>query len=436
MPTASAAKVPIATLTFEEGPPTRLRFAFASGDKIPDVFFHDPRLIQQTWQRAGHYLQLLVRDSPERPRSARELLQPLSAMFSKGTILGQRLAANDAQHYAKVRKAFQRSWPSWANPSPDEIPVVQLVAHDTSFPVELLPVFSNEEIHHLDNDGELATAMQRFLGFTAVIRRVAPGVSSMPDILHNKQKLPIQFLRYLDPERGLRRRRTWSGFEQEQEFMASLGEVLMVDGPWPMSPVTAKQVQQRVVAALFDPSCRLGTAAGPPAELVHFACHCETEDRIDDDYELGLSDEQGRRSDEQDQRLSITLGEIQTGYDRLVDAARQPGPRAPVMLNACGTSTVNPWSGLSFQRWFIQNKHRAFIGTQAAIPDDVAADFAERFYRFLLGGYTFGEAIVLARRQLLADTKSLLGFLYVLFGNDLLKVEVKHPQLLPASPVA
>src|SRR5262249_14261418 len=155
----------------------------------------------------------------------------------------------------------------------------------------------------------------------------------------------------------------------------------------------------------------------------------EMEDRFDDEYELILSDEKG-------QRLSVTLGQIRVGYDKLVDSAGQPGPRAPVILNACGTSTVNPWSGLSFQRWFIQNKHRAFIGTQAAIPDHVAADFAERFYRFLLGGYTFGEAIVLARRQLLADTKSLLGFLYVLFGNDLLEVEVKHPQLLPAWPVA
>lgn len=350
-------------------------------------------------------------------------------MFNAGTLLGIRLAGGSADRYAEVREAFRRSWPSWANPSRDEIPIVQLVAHDTSFPVELLPVFSNEEIRHLNNDCELATATQRFLGFTAVIRRVAPGVSSEPDLLRNKQKLPIQFLRYLEPRRGPRRKRTWTGFEQEQEFMASLDEVLVVDGPWPMSPVTARQVQQRVVAALFDPTCRLGTTAGPPAELAHFTCHCETEDRIDDEYELILSDEQG-------QRLPITLGEIQTGYDGLVNLARQSGSRAPVMLNACGTSTVNPWSGLSFQRWFIQNKHRAFIGTQGAIPDDVAANFAERFYRFLLGGYTFGEAIVLARRQLLADTKSLLGFLYVLFGNDLLEVEVKHPQLLPTSPVA
>jgi hypothetical protein len=429
MAPTSAAKEPIATLTFEEDPPTRLKFAFASGDEVPDVFFREPRRIQQAWQRAGHYLQQLVSVSPERPRSAQELRQPLEIMFNAGTLLGQRLAGDDAQRYAEVREAFRRSWPTWENPSRDQIPVVQLVAHDTSFPVELLPVFSNEEIRHLDNDGDLATAAQRFLGFTAVVRRVAPGVSSTPDLLRNKQKLPIQFLRYLEPGRGLRRRRTWSGFEQEQEFMASLGEVLIVDGPWPTSPVTAKQVQQRLVAALFDPSYRLGTTAGPPAELAHFACHCDTEDRIDDEYELILSDEQGHR-------LPVTLGEIQTGYDKLVDPASQPGPRAPVMLNACGTSTVNPWSGLSFQRWFIQNKHRAFIGTQAAIPDDVAADFAERFYRFLLGGYTFGESIVLARRQLLADTRSLLGFLYILFGNDLLEVEVKHPGLLPASPVA
>jgi hypothetical protein len=429
MSTASAAKVPIATLTFEEGPPTRLRFAFASGDEIPDVVFHKREDIEQAWQRAGTHLQLLIANSPERPRSAQELLPPLSKMFHDGTTLGIRLAGGTVDRYAEVREAFRRSWPSWADLSQDEIPVVQLIGHDTSFPVELLPVFSNEEIDHLNNDDELATATRRFLGFTAIIRRVAPGVNSEPDFLRNKQKLPIQFFRYLEPRRGLRWKRTWTGFEQEQEFMASLDEVLMVDGPWPMSPVTARQVRQRVAAALFDPSCRLGTTAGPPAELAHFTCHCETEGRTDVEYELILSDEQG-------QSLTITLGDIQVGYAGLVNLARQSESRAPVMLNACGTSTVNPWSGLSFQRWFIQNKHRAFIGTQGAIPDDVAADFAERFYRFLLGGYTFGESIVLARRQLLADTRSLLGFLYVLFGNDLLEVEVKHPQLLPTSQVA
>jgi len=429
MDPTSGAKKPIATLTFEEGPPLRLKFEFASGDEVPDVVFDDPRIIENAWQKAGLYLQLLVSNSPKQPRSAQELQGALSIMLNAGDQLGPKLTDEDSDHYGEVQDAFQKSWPTWENPSRDDIPVVQLVARNTSFPVELLSVFSNKVIPHLDNDGELATAMQRFLGFTAVISRTTPEANPKPDFLRNRQKLPIQFFRYLDPGRSLLKRRTWSGYEQEQEFMASLGEVLMVDGPWPMSPVTAEQVEQRLVAALFDPSARLGTTAGPPAELAHFACHCETEGLIDDNYELILSDELGVR-------LPVTLGHIRGGYVRLRDPARQPGPRAPVILNACGSSTVNPWSGLSFQRWFIKNKHRAFIGTQAAIPDDVAADFAERFYRFLLGSYTFGEAIVLARRQLLADTKSLLGFLYVLFGNDLLQVEVKHPRLLPASPVA
>ncbi|GAA0503957.1 hypothetical protein Ade02nite_35200 [Paractinoplanes deccanensis] len=427
MATASAAKAPIATLTYSEGPPPRMKFAFASGDKVPDVVFRDQRAVQQACQRAGLYLQHLVRDSPERPRSAEELAAPLEAMSNKGRLLGQRLAGGSSDRFGEIRAAFRRSWPGWANPSRDDIPVVQFVAHDPSFPVELLPVFSNEVIHHLDNDGELATAAQRFLGFSAVVRRVAPETGCTPDVLRNKQRLPIQFLRYLEPPRGLRKKRQWSGFEQEQVFLASLGEVLAVDGPWPMSPVTREEVAERVTAALFDPSRGLGGAGGTPAELIHFACHCETEDRIDDDYELILTDEKG-------ERLPITLEQIQTGYDSLVGRGPKPGQRAPVILNACGTSTVNPWSGLSFQRWFLDNGHRAFIGTQAAIPDDVAADFAERFYRYLLGGHTFGESLVLARRQLLADTRSLLGLLYVLFGNDLLQVEVTHPQLLPVSP--
>lgn len=430
MPYAPAAKEPIATLTFEEGPPVRLKFTFASGDEVPDVVFYNPEKIQSAWKRAGEILQRLVGASLERPRSAQDLKGALSGMFDAGWLLGRRLTGDDAELYACVREAFQRSWPTWENPSRDDIPVVQLVGHSISFPVELLPVFSDQEIRDLHNDADLATAAQRFLGFTAVIRRIAPGASCMPDLLRNKQKLPIQFLRYLEPgRRGLVKSRTQSGFEQEQRFMASLDDALVVDGPWPMSPVTAEQVKQRLAAALFDPSCRLGAAAGPPAELTHFACHFEMEGRDFDDCELILSDEHG-------QRVSVTVGPLLASYGRQPNAASARGPRAPVILNACGSSTVDPWSGLSFQQWFIRNKHRAFIGTQAAIPDEVAAEFAERFYRFLLGGYTFGEAIVLARRQLLADTKSLLGLLYVLFGNDLLEVEVKNPRILPVSPVA
>jgi len=428
MPPAPEARTPIATLTFEEGSPLRLKFEFASGDEVRDVVFGDPRSIEQAWQRAGHYLKQLVSKSPKQPRSARELQDALSIMLNAGDQLGIRLTDEDSEHYGEVQNAFQRSWPTWEYPSRDDIPVVQLVGHNTNYPLELLPVFSNRITSPLNNDGELAAATQRFLGFSAVIRRVAPGVSSMPELLRNGQKLPIQFFRFLDPDRRSRKQSDTSGFKQEQEFMASLSEVLTVDGPWPISPVTAEQVRQRLVEALFDPSSRLGTTTGPPAELAHFACHCETEGPIDDDYELRLSDERG-------EPLRVTLGQIRSGYVRL-QGTRQSGPRAPVILNACGSSVVNPWSGLNFQRWFIKNQHRAFIGTQAAIPDDAAADFAERFYRFLLGGYTFGEAIVLARRQLLADTRSLLGFLYVLFGNDLLQVEVKHPRLLPASPVA
>jgi hypothetical protein len=430
VPPAPAAKEPIATLTFEEGPPVLLKFKFASGDVVDDVVFHDLEKLQSAWKRAGEILQRLVAASPERPVSAQDLKGVLSGMFDAGWLLGRRLANDDVTVYGRVREAFQRSWLTWANPSRDEIPVVQVVGHSISFPLELLPVFSDQEIGDLHNDADLAVAAQRFLGFTAVIRRIAPGASSTPDLLRNKQKLPIQFLRYLEPARkGLLKSRTQQGgFAQEQRFMASLEDALVVDGPWPMSPVTAEQVRQRLAAALFDPSRRLGTADGPPAELTHFACHFEMEGRDFDDCELILSDEHG-------ERVSVTVGPLLASYGRQPNAASARGPRAPVILNACGSSTVDPWSGLSFQEWFIRNNHRAFIGTQAAIPDDAAADFAERFYRFLLGGYTFGEAIVLARRQLLADTKSLLGLLYVLFGNDLLEVEVKNPRILPVSPV-
>ena len=92
---------------------------------------------------------------------------------------------------------------------------------------------------------------------------------------------------------------------------------------------------------------------------------------------------------------------------------------------------MDPWSALSFQQHFLKNHHRAFLGTQAAINDADAADYADLLYRFLLGGYTLGEAVVLARRQLLADTGSPLGLLYVQYGNDQFAVEKAHEEELP-----
>jgi hypothetical protein len=103
----------------------------------------------------------------------------------------------------------------------------------------------------------------------------------------------------------------------------------------------------------------------------------------------------------------------------------------PLFVNACGSSAIDLWSSQSFHGWFLANGHPAYIGTQAAVPDRFAAQMAEWIYRLLLGGFSLGEAVLLARRRTLRTGWGPLGILYVLHGNDQLSVARPRPEVLP-----
>ncbi len=425
----------LATLTFHEGSRLEIEFAFGAGMlQVDPVVIHQSSAIDEAWQRAGRALRDLRLQVPGRGYDHGELRVALETLINAGRELGQRLTDENNSHWNKVQTAFrqaraltQKSF-DWRS-----IPRVDVVAH-TGFPVELLPVFpSTPPLDDVRNDSDLMRLAETLLGFNAVVRRIAPEANHRAMPMANEPTLPIQLFRFrtVDLDSTAVTEGAGAGFLREETFLQSLREV-DVDGPWPMDE-SEQDVCERAIDVLFDSRQRLrtGAAAQGSVALSHFACHCYTTDEVSgipwhsEQFKLLLSTQAGSAR-------PITLGAIKSGYSKRGETqGPDEPPRAAVIFNACGASAIDPLSSLSFQKWFLSNGHPAFLGTHAAIPDDLAADFAEFFYTFLVGGFTIGEAVLLARRELLLAKRSPLGILYVLHGNDRLDVEVPRKDVLP-----
>jgi CHAT domain len=191
-----------------------------------------------------------------------------------------------------------------------------------------------------------------------------------------------------------------------------------VDGPWPGPGVSSEDVIERLIDALFDPERRLASQPNPgtPIQVQHFSCHCRTDNQTDSGYALILGGP--------GQERSVTLGDIGTGFrQRNQRLGPIDGPRSLIIANACGSAKIDKESRRSFQRWFLNNHHRGFVGTEIDVPVDLAADFGVQLYREVLDSKPLGEAVVRARRWLLTERRSPLGLLYVLYGDPDLTIQ-------------
>ncbi len=437
----------LVTITFLEETPLTVEFKFLAGDPVEPVVIDagKEQALRTAWTRAGELLDNLadaIEDLGEaggdRALDPAELWKPLQKLALGAFSLGTRLTNDDQATFGAVRDAAYKSWEAWAAPEwrdPFDLPRIDVYANRLSFPVEVIPLFAGPSTRFpepIDNVDDLMRTGEAFAGFSTLVRRLPYRGPPDPVVLPNDPKLPIQYFRYIGAptRRFARRKHLDSGFAAEQKFLTSLQHV-DVDGPWPGERMDEDAVREGLVAALYDPGCGLlrgGAGSGKVAALAHFSCHCETTDRDSDDFELILSTPDG------DER-AVTLGELKGGY------VLQGGPlsederrraRVPIVLNACGSSAIDPQSAQSFHEWFLKSGHPTFVGTQAAVPDRFAAQFAEWMYRFLLGGSTLGESLLLARRKMLETGWGPLGLLYALHGND--HVAVKDPRVLDVPP--
>jgi hypothetical protein len=299
--------------------------------------------------------------------------------------------------------------------------VVEVRGHDDEFPFEFLPLFDRTPINDFANLAEAEDTLRRFLGFGAAVRRTMGEPVATEDLIASP-RLPVQFLRY-----------TTRRAADEAAYLCGWLPQIDMEGPWPGPGLSPEDAEKYLIGALYDPTKNLAgqERSGPPTQIQHFACHCRTANRTDAGYTLVFGG-----PDKKDER-QITLAGIRQGFwerDPIPDDLAESRPL--IILNACCSAKIDKESRRSFQKWFLKNHHRGFVGTESEVPDDVAADFAERLYEEMLGGRPLGEAVVLARRRLLAERSSPLGLLYVLYGDPALGVSRSAPPTGTASLAA
>jgi hypothetical protein len=403
------------------GTDVEVRFEFPTTGQTVCLRLPDGRPLEALRQKAGLYLERLMPMVARRFATLEQATSAFSVLVNKGRHLTNILANNDLDRILELEAAFRASWPAWQSADwsdPDRmIPLIELYCHDDALPLEMLPLFDFGSVPEVRTYDDLVRVANRFLGFATVVRRVTSARMSTDHVLRNVPALPVQFMRHS--------RLRAAG--EEERFLSTLGEHIQVDGPWPVSQ-NEHSVRQALTKALYD-GCGLdGTVQDPPVQVHHFACHCDTTAKDDDDYVLRLSTKSGARRE-------ISFGQLREAFYERYFAEREHGPdRAVIILNACGSSRTNPLTAFSFPQWFLSRGHRAFIGTEATVPDGVASEFAAAFYgRLLEQRRPLGEAVVWARRDLLRDFRNPLGLLYVMYGDTDLTIEAPRPGIYRSS---
>lgn len=317
--------------------------------------------------------------------------------------MGRRMVLILFENAPNVIQALQTFWqaaiPAWRNDA--YTPVVDCLGdEDHLIPLEFLPLFDMAGCDEgISGRAGFVRACRSFVGFSCVVRRHILPVPVAGDNNIVAEANGRLVLRYLHDE-GL------SGAKIERLWLSSnaAARVLLL-GPYPDHDQTLADL----AAQIFNPS---KSSAYPHSDNIqHFSCHCDTTPARPVDYELKLFGT-GRE-------LRATLGELGDVLVRqAADEPRGEQSMPLIVLNACGSSKVDPLSSMSFPKLFLKNGNRGFLGTEIAIPDEEAAEFSIAFYRSLLMRQEpFGLAAHRARTHLLEEFGNPIGIAYSVYGN-------------------
>jgi hypothetical protein len=86
-----------------------------------------------------------------------------------------------------------------------------------------------------------------------------------------------------------------------------------------------------------------------------------------------------------------------------------------VVMNSCGSAHLDPRTAVSFPDLFLTEHLGGFIGPEALVPDEVAADFSRQFYAALTRGMSVGQALYHAKWTLLSRWSNPLGMLWTAY---------------------
>ncbi|MCE6996223.1 CHAT domain-containing protein [Saccharothrix sp. S26] len=366
------------------------------------VTLPDPGRIAEV-RRELHAGLTKVKDLLSAVEVADELVPELaSTLGSMGRRMVLVLFGNQPATIRQVQDFWQAAVPAWRNGG--HTAVVECLGDEGHLlPLEFLPLF---DIAGCD-DGvtdrtDFLRACRSFVGFSCVVRRrILPVPVARDGGIRPGQDGRLT-VRYLQDD-------SLPGADVEREWLTGEASArVRLRGPYPNDGHTAADVAGHI----FDPV----DDRDDPDHVQHFSCHCDTTTTSPLDYELTLRGA-GRA-------LRLTLGGLGDHLVKLGARAPRPARTMPlVFLNACGSSRMDATSTLSFPKLFLENGNRGFLGTEVAIPDEEAAEFAVAFYReLLLGGASFGVAVHRARMRLLEKFGNPIGLAYSVYGNTDLQV--------------
>jgi hypothetical protein len=337
-----------------------------------------------------------------------EAEQALNALRDLGTELASEFFGGSEQMEA-AQWFFRKAVPDWRNNDGADLTVVFDAPIGAMFPVELMPIFDYSDKWHVTDTASLADAARQLLGFGAVVSRLVrrfpypagrPGDSGQIRLrMFHDASLP--------------------GAQLEADAFRETPR-LQLDGPWPdvLGPPDRYHPDEdnRAIAEIiartmldsaqqFDGSIELEQFA----HFIHFACHVDTATDARD-YTITI---QGHRGGPR----NVTLGQLRTQmaqhYARMPDD-RRALPRPIVVMNSCGSAHLDPRTAVSFPDIFLTER-LGFIGPEAVVPDDVAADFSRQFYAALTRRMPVGQALHQAKWTLLSRWSNPLGILWTAY---------------------
>lgn len=275
------------------------------------------------------------------------------------------------------------------------------------FPLEVLPLlnFANfAEPTKTTLKGVVDSATSHFIGFSAVIRRILPGTpiaDRMP--LSPDPQVRIKFFQN-DAVRAAR---------EIELFFKQRKDVDLADGPWP-SAALSHTFREEFCRHLWDSNARFSNdPQTPPFSVIHIACHHVSSPPPHPDF-LIL---QFRNS-----AGNIEIPFIERQFLQLRTALDHSITRPLVFLNACsGAASLDPAKPSSLAKDLLRENYAGFIGTETDVPDTLASEFSQAFYRHWLAGSPLGEAVLSARKELLWQ-RNPLGLLYTFYANPGLRV--------------
>ena len=338
---------------------------------------------------------------PEKHAGFSEAEKALNAMRDLGTELANQFFGGSVQVEA-AQSFFRKAIPDWCVNDGADLTFVFDAPLAAMFPIELLPIFDYSNKWRINDTASLAAAASRFLGFGAVVSRLVRRFPYSTTGLGIADQIRLRMYQDIS-------------LDGAQLEATAFGDTprLQLDGPWPDAIGRADDVAEIIARTTLDSAQQFNGSIIPErfAHFVHFACHGDTTWAEARDYAIRI---QGRRGGAR----RVALGDLRarmTQHYPSMPPDRRMLPRPVVVMNSCGSAHLDPRTAVSFPELFLTEHLGGFIGPEALVPDDVAADFSRQFYAALTRRMSVGQALHHAKWTLLSRWSNPLGILWTAY---------------------